>query len=225
MGEEFQHSHRQPLALSSHIQSAREDERRRIAREIHDELGQNLTALKIYLSGLLQELPRDQTVLIEKAESLIKTMDLTFESVHKICSNLRPPELDECGLLAALEWQVEHFQNFTQIICDFSPMIKEVPFDQEHSTAVFRIFKEALTNVARHAQATTVKITLRIDSGRLVLEIEDNGRGITKNEIVAPKSLGLLGMRERALSLGGEVNITGVPGQGTKVTVRIPWSG
>ena len=225
MEEDFQHSHKQSLALSIHIQSAREDERRRIAREIHDELGQNLTALKIYLSQLLQELPRDQTLLIERTESLIKTMDGTFESVRKICSNLRPPEHDECGLLAALEWQVEDFQSCTQIICNFRPTIEEVPLNHDRSTAVYRIFKEALTNVARHARATKVKITLRGDAGSLLLEIEDNGRGITNNEIIAPKSLGLLGMRERALSLGGEVNITGVPGQGTKVTARIPCDG
>ena len=220
--DELRKSREQLRGLSSHVESIREEERTRLAREMHDDLGQNLTALKINLSWLLQELPKEQKILVEKTNSSVKIIDSTFDSVRRICSELRPPVLDNFGLLAALEWQAVDFQNRTQISCNFRSNLEEDLLNRDCSTTVFRIFQEVLTNVARHAKANEVDIILGSDSSNLVLEVEDNGRGITENEVSVPKSFGLLGIRERALLLGGEVNITGVPGQGTKITIIIP---
>lgn len=220
--EKLRETNEQLRALAARLQSVREEERIWIAREIHDELGQALTALKIDLSWLESKLPRDQKPLLNKTKSISKLVDNTIRSLRRIASELRPGVLDNLGLAAAIEWQAQEFQTRTGITCRCWLNLDDSGLSKEQSTAIFRIFQEALTNVARHANATDVDISLEEKAGELVLEVRDNGKGITESEISNPKSLGLLGMRERAFLLGGEVKIIGAAGKGTAVTVYIP---
>lgn len=221
--EQLRESHAQLRALSLHLQSVLEDERTRISREVHDELGQALTSCKLDLSWIANRLPREQKPLLEKTRALISHIDSTIQTVRRISSELRPAVLDHLGLVAALEWQANDFQNRTGIRCDLDARISETGLSPEVSTNLFRVFRETLTNVIRHAGATRVKVRLREHSGRLTLEVHDNGRGITPAEIKNPRSMGLLGMRERAALLGGKFKIGGVPGQGgTRVVVSVP---
>lgn len=225
--EQLKNSREKLRALSAHLQSVREEERTRIAREIHDELGQELTGLKIDLSWLAKRLSEQshtttRAVLLDKIKSMSESIDTTIQSVRRISSELRPGVLDAFGLTAAIEWQTQEFQNRTGINCEHTLPSENIVLEQDRSTAMFRIFQEILTNVARHADATRVNLSMKQDAGDLVLEMRDNGRGITEAEISDNQSLGLLGMRERALLLGGEINISGIQGKGTEVTVRIP---
>jgi PAS domain S-box-containing protein len=220
--EQLRSSSEQLRALSAHLQSIREEERTLISREIHDELGQDLTGLKMDLSWLIKRLPKNQELDVKKVESMLKLVDTTIQSVRRISTKLRPGVLDDLGLTAAIEWQAQDFQTRTGIQCEFNPNLREIDLDRDRSTTVFRIFQETLTNVARHASATRVNICLNEEAAGLVLIVEDNGRGIKEREISDPKSLGLLGMRERALIFGGEVTISGAPGKGTTVMLRIP---
>jgi signal transduction histidine kinase len=208
-------------ALAVRLQSVREEEWTRIAREIHDELGQALTGLKMDLTWVAKKLPQDQKTVTAKTRSMFELIDGTIQSVRKIATRLRPEVLDE-GLAPAIKWQARDFQKRSGIRCMVSPPSDGLVLDRERSTAVFRIFQELLTNIARHANATRVDIAMRVDSGALVLEVEDNGRGIDESAMSSPKSLGLLGMRERVLPFGGKVEITGVKDQGTKARVSIP---
>jgi len=209
-------------ALAVRLQSVREEEWTRIAREIHDELGQALTGLKMDLTWVAKKLPQDQKAATAKTRSMFDLIDGTIQSVRKIATRLRPEVLDELGLAPAIEWQAKEFQKRSGIRCMVSPPSDGLTLDRERSTAVFRIFQELLTNIARHANATRVDIAMRVDSGALVLEVEDNGRGIDESAMSSPKSLGLLGMRERVLPFGGKVEITGVKDQGTRARVSIP---
>lgn len=208
--------------LSSRIQSIREEERTMIAREIHDELGQVLTVLKIQISLLSNKLRDDQSYLKEKFESASRVIDKTVESVQRISAKLRPGILDDLGLIPAIEWQAQDFQNSTGIKCDLSLPKEEIEMDEEKSTAIFRIFQEALTNVARHAKADLISVFMGISGKNLVLEVTDDGIGITEKQLYHPRSLGLLGMKERAYILGGSVVISGEPGRGTSVKVVMP---
>jgi signal transduction histidine kinase len=149
-------------------------------------------------------------------------IDKTIQTVRRISTELRPGILDDVGLAAALEWQAQEFQKRTGIPCRVTSRIHETRFDTDLNTAFFRIFQETLTNVIRHAHATRVDVVLREERGQLTMEVKDNGRGISSDEISNTKSIGLLGMRERAALLGGELTITGQPDAGTAVTVRIP---
>ncbi|HEX2962536.1 MAG TPA: histidine kinase, partial [Ignavibacteriales bacterium] len=205
--------------LSSRIQSIREEERTMIAREIHDELGQVLTVLKIQISLFANKLRDDQKYLKEKIESASKVIDKTVESVQRISAKLRPGILDDLGLIPAIEWQAQDFQKSTGIKCDLSLPKEEIEMDEEKSTAIFRIFQEALTNVARHADASLISVFMGISGRNLVLEVTDDGKGITGQQLYDPRSLGLLGMKERAYILGGSVVISGEPGRGTSVKV------
>jgi signal transduction histidine kinase len=209
-------------ALAAHLQSVREEERGRIALEIHDELGQSLTVLKMDSSWLVKRLPENQKLLIEKTESMLKLIGDTIHKVRKISNDLRPGVLDNLGIIAAIEWQAKEFQGRSGTKCELNLIPEDIDLEGERSTAVFRIFQETLTNIARHANATEVNISLVQEAGNLTLKVEDNGRGIKKEEISNPKSLGLLGMRERAILFGGEMKIIGLPGKGTTVTLRIP---
>ena len=211
-------------ALAGHLQSAREEERIWIAREIHDELGQALTALKIDLSWLESRLPKEMTSLTAKTRVMSTLIADTIQSVRKIATALRPGVLDNAGLTAAIEWQAQEFQARTGIECALTLPQEEVTLDKERALPIFRIFQETLTNIARHAGASKVAVGLKANAGRLILEVHDNGRGITATEASNSKSLGLLGMRERALLIGGEVSINGGPGKGTRVTVQVPLS-
>lgn len=220
--EELESSREQLRNLARYLESAREGERSRIARELHDEMGQALTALKMDLSWLNKALPKDQITLREKTTSMSKLTDTAIKTVKRISTELRPGILDDLGLAAAIEWQAEEFQQRTGIKCEVSLYPEDISLDQVLSTAIFRVLQETLTNVARHTQATKVRIHLRGKAGKLVLEVIDDGKGITLKQISDPKSLGLVGMRERILPWHGEVKISGIPGEGTTVMVSIP---
>ena len=214
-------------ALTAKLSSAREEESIRIAREIHDELGSMLASLKWDLEEIQKTLstPVDQSQLAalrEKLSALMKLDDTAINAVRRIASELRPSVLDDLGLGAAIEWQGQQFQSRTGIVCVCDCSLENVELTESQSTTVFRIFQEALTNILRHAQATTVDITLKKEDDELVLTIRDNGRGITTDEKSDRLSLGLLGMRERVNLIGGTIHITGVEGKGTVIMVRVP---
>jgi PAS domain S-box-containing protein len=208
--------------LAAHLQSIREEERASVAREIHDELGQALTALKMDLSWLDKKLPEEQSNLLKKTKSMSQLIDSTIQTVQRLSAELRPGLLDDIGLLAAMEWQAEEFQKRTGIACELSLGSQEIDLDQERSTAIFRIFQETLTNISRHASATKAIVNLAKKGAQLELTIKDNGKGITREEISDPKSLGLIGIQERVHFLGGDIDIKGVRNKGTTVTVSIP---
>jgi len=210
--------------LASRIQTAREEERTMIAREIHDELGQMLTVLKIQISLLGQELKTQQPEFEQKIQQISELIDQTVESVQRITSKLRPGILDELGLVPAIEWQASEFSMRTGILCKCSLLKDDLILSREKATAVFRILQEALTNVARHSGASRVSIFLRRVNQHLILEITDNGRGITRAQINDPRSLGILGMKERAVLFGGNMTIQGTPDKGSNVKVEIPIS-
>ena len=208
--------------LAIHLQSIREEERTMIAQEIHDELGQVLTALKIQVSLLANKLNKDQAPLKQKINSLSDMIDASVESVQKISSKLRPGILDELGLIAAIEWQAEEFEKLTNIKCSLVMPRQEIELEKNKSTAIFRIFQEALTNITRHSEAKNVVVSLLNHQHNIYLEIQDNGKGITQEQIRDFKSLGIHGMEERAMVFGGQVYIEGIAGKGTKVKVEIP---
>ena len=218
----WQHSLDQLRALAARLQSVREEERTRIAREIHDELGQALTAIKIDFAALIRELPEDAGPQIQRSRSILKLLDEAIQSVRKIATELRPGILDDLGLVAAVEWAAEDFQARTGTKCEVSLPGVDIALDQERATALFRILQEALTNVARHANATRVDVRLAQENGDLILQVHDNGQGIGKERLSTGSTLGILGMRERALLLGGDFTISGARGKGTTVRVRIP---
>jgi signal transduction histidine kinase len=211
-------------SLAGNLQSVREEERTRIAREIHDELGQALTGLKMDLTWLTGQLEEGHKPLTAKTESMSRLIDQTVHAVRRIAAGLRPAVLDELGLAAAIEWQTREFRMHTGIRCNVSLPPSNAGLDAERATAAFRIFQELLTNVARHARATRVDIGMRQDAGALVLEVQDNGQGIASASLDSPKTLGLLGMQERALMFGGKIEIVGDRGKGTRALVSIPLS-
>lgn len=217
--EELQRSRDQLRALAARVQRVREEERTRVAREIHDELGQALTAIKIDLSSLCRELPADKK---QRSVSILKLVDETIQSVRRISTELRPAILDAVGLVAAVEWAAEEFEARTGTKWRLDLPQEDLVIDQERATALFRIFQETLTNVARHAKATEVNVRLAKEDGNLTLEVHDNGEGVSEEQLSSGRSLGILGMRERASLLGGELTITGAAGEGTTVRVRIP---
>jgi signal transduction histidine kinase len=221
--KQLRESHEQLRSLSVYLQHVREEERTRIAREVHDELGQALTSCKLDVSWLASRLPKNLKLLIEKAQSLSVHMDSTIQTVRRIATELRPGILDHLGLVAALEWQANEFQTRTGIKCEIHTSLEDPSLDQEIATAFFRIFQETLTNVIRHAGATQVSVHLKQDAGRIIMDVKDNGRGISPEELYKPRSMGLLGMKERAALLGGEFKIgPGRNGQGTRIVVSIP---
>lgn len=220
--DQLRSSHEQLRALAAHLQSVREEEGTRIARAIHDELSPALTALMMDLSQLASGLTTDQKPLVGKIEIMSKLVETTIQSMRKIAGELRPGVLDDLGLVAAIEWQAQEFQTRTGIRCEAALPVEDIALDSARSTAIFRVSQEILTNVACHSRASRVNISLREEAGNVILEAQDNGKGISESEIANPKSLGLLGMRERALLFGGEVKIRGIPGKGTTVIVRIP---
>ncbi len=209
-------------ALTARLQSAVEEERTRIAREIHDELGQALTGIKMDLAWVTDRLPKQPRTLVTKMKSVFRLIDGTIQSVRRIATGLRPEVLDEAGLAAAVGWQARDFQKRTGIRCRLELPADGIALDRERSTATFRIFQEILTNVARHANATKIDIALQLDGNALTLKVEDNGKGIANTVVDRSQSLGLLGMRERASLFGGKIDIAGTPGQGTRVVVSIP---
>ncbi len=220
--ERLRRSEQQLRGLAGHLISVREEERSHIAREIHDELGQVLTGLKMDVTWLAKRLRDDQKPLLEKTESMSRLIDATVRTVRRIATGLRPEVLDNMGLVAAVGWQAKEFQRRTGIRCRVKLPPETTRLGLEPSTTTFRIFQEILTNVARHSRATRVDINLQVSKERLTLEVADNGVGMSEGELNGKRSLGLLGMQERALLVGGEVNIDSAPGEGTKVAVSIP---
>lgn len=222
--ERLQRSEVQLRDLTAHLQSVREEERTAIAREIHDTQGQLLTCLMLDLAWVAARLPHEQAAVHEKVREMHTLLDSLIQSVRRIAMQLRPAILDDLGLVAAIEWQASEFRLRTGIACEFTNTLKERELDRDLVTTVFRILQEALTNVVRHANATRITIRLAEDAGRLCLTMADNGRGINAQELADRHSLGLLGMRERALLLKGVVDIVGHPARGTTVTVSVPLS-
>ena len=214
-------SREQLRALTGHLERIREEERTRIAREIHDELGQALTGLKMDLSWFASRLP-NQPVLADKSASMLKLIDSTVHAVRRLSTELRPAILDNLGLIPAIEWLAQEFQKRTGVTCEFTTDNEELTLDEQRTTALFRICQEALTNVTRYANARAVRMELTTGGGPITLRIHDDGRGISEADARGTKSFGLLGMRERARLLGGTFEIRGEPGAGTTLTVRVP---
>jgi len=219
--EELKDSREQLRDLAAHLQYVREEERTNISREIHDELGQTLTGLKMDISWLEKKLPQDQEKLLKKTQEMKDLTDYTIQTVQKISSELRPGLLDDLGLSAAIEWQIDDFRKRSRIDCN-AVLSEEIALDPERSTVIFRIFQETLTNIARHAKASKVMIRLKEKNGQVELQVKDNGKGITEDQITNPKSYGIMGMKERVEFFKGEIKIKGDPESGTRITVRIP---
>jgi signal transduction histidine kinase len=228
--EEDLHASREQLrALAARLLVVREEERSHIAREIHDLLAQDLTRLKIDMVWLQGQLIRAGTVAVPSAlnariTEMGQIADAAIHCVQKIATELRPAVLDSLGLCATVEWQARDFQDHTGIECHASVPEGDLPVGRDCATAAFRVLQESLTNVQRHAKATRVDILLREDAGRLLLRVHDDGCGIESAALKSPMSIGLTGMRERALLLGGQLDIQGSPGTGTTVEVRLPLS-
>ncbi|MDP4242438.1 MAG: sensor histidine kinase [Bacteroidota bacterium] len=226
-------SRRQLRELSAHIQEVQEDERLRISREVHDELGQSLTAIKMDVALLRNSLPASQLgtgsanstedgrpSVQHRMDSMLSLVNSTIHSVQRISAELRPSLLDDLGLAAAIEWQARQFEDRSQVRTTLN--IEEVSLDRPRSIAIFRIFQETLTNIARHANATTASVRLYHADGSLVLLVQDNGVGFDANEKTDSPSLGLMGMRERAQLDGGTLLLESEPGKGTRVQLTMP---
>lgn len=209
-------------ALATRLHAAREEERALLAREIHDELSGSLTALKMDLSLLPDRVAKNRNSFLEKLNSMSRLIDNTLAQVHIIVTELRPVVLDKLGLIPAIEWQAREFQERSGIACEAHLPDEEIPLDPDRATAVFRILQEALSNVARHAAARQVVLELTRDGNNLNLTVRDDGKGIDERKIFDRDSLGLLGMRERAMAFGGTAEVGALPERGTCVTVRIP---
>ncbi len=220
--EQLRTSLDQLRALAARLQSVREEERTSIAREIHDELGQGCTAIKMDLALIGRRLTKRQTKLRAKVDSAMQLADDMIGTLRKIASQLRPRTLDDLGLSAALEAQAQEFESRTGILCSVTLPQEPLVLDADISTAVFRIFQESLTNVARHAHATRVVARLERQNNRITFQVSDNGEGFDPEKAKANKSLGLVGMQERASLLNGDLKIAGVPGAGTTMTLTIP---
>lgn len=214
-------------ALARRLQTVREAERSGIAREVHDVLGQEMTGLKMDVAWLQSRLSKmsgtdDVEPLLEKLSAMSAAIDTTIQNIRRISTELRPAVLDTLGLVAALEWQSREFTARTGVQCSFETEDEDIELDNEKATAVFRIAQEALTNVTRHARATDVVMQLKREDGTLCLSVKDNGVGMPKSALESRRSLGLLGMQERAMMFGGDVRIEGGVGAGTQVTLRMP---
>ena len=219
MEGELARSHAQLREVHAHMQAAREDERTRIWREIHDELGGMLTGLKMDVARLNKGLPAAAS---ERLSALSSMIDETVRTVRRIATDLRPALLDDFGLAAAIEWQLQEFAKRSGLDCQFDSQLDDLEWDADASTGVFRAFQETLTNVARHAEARQVRVTLAPVGELMELRVEDDGRGITTGDLAGLKSLGLAGMRERIEALHGRLVINGTPGAGTKVVLQVP---
>jgi signal transduction histidine kinase len=210
--------------LASYQQSMVEEERTRIARELHDEFGQVLTGMKMETSWLSKQIPDQDTPVAQGLKRISHYLDETIQLVRRVAHELRPGVLDELGLLAALEWSVQEFASRTGIHCKLDLQSEVSTFGRDIDTTVFRICQEALTNIARHAQAGEAKITLNKTPTHIEFNVQDNGKGITQEQITGAKSFGIMGMRERVRIWDGEISFTSQPGQGTTVQIRIPYN-
>lgn len=222
--EEIRASRSQLRKLTSHLQVAREEERRHIAREIHDELGQKLSALHLDLSWMRTQIPKNESRLQPKISAVIELVNNISGTVDKISTSLRPAILDDLGLNAALEWQVGVFKELSGLSCTLDMPSGDLEPAQGAAIVIFRVLQESLTNIMRHARASQVAIMLTEANDWITLSIRDDGIGITNRQRTGSDSFGLVGMHERIQALGGRFEITGSPGVGTKVTAVIPKS-
>lgn len=221
--EELEASYKAVRKLTSHLQNIREEERKHIAREIHDELGQQLTVLKMDISWLSKKISPDaDTSIKQKIKELLAMLDGTVKTVRRISSELRPSLLDDLGLVAAMEWQLGEFEKRSGIKTSFTEPDKEIQLADHIKTGLFRIFQESLTNVARHADAQKVKVSFQSAGNDFILRIADDGKGFDKHKVADKKTLGILGMKERTSMIGGTYNIISSPEKGTTVVVTIP---
>jgi PAS domain S-box-containing protein len=220
--QKLRDSQKQLQALSVHLQYIREEERKDIAHKIHEDLGQLLTAVKIDLSWLQKQMLQKHEIPVNKMEDILKLVDMSIQIVKGVSAELRPGLLYELGLLAAIEWQTEEFQKLTGIKCNVTSVPQKIVMEQELAITFFSVFQELLTNVFRHSKAKKVEICLRKQGKKVVLTVNDDGKGITEKQINEPHSLGLIGVRERVQFWGGSVTIIGIPEEGTHITVSIP---
>jgi PAS domain S-box-containing protein len=220
---ELRESLEQLRALAARLQVVREEERGHVAREMHDELGQACTAIKMDLASIGRKITKRQSRLQAKIDSAMELVDRMIFTVRRIASELRPRTLDDLGLSAALEWQAQEFELRTGIRCRITLPEEQLDLDPHRSTAIFRIFQESLTNVARHAGATQVDARLERQDDHVMFVIHDNGKGFDPEQASARRSLGLVGMQERVLLLDGELKIEGGLGSGATLTLKIPF--
>lgn len=222
VGDKLKESQERLRNLAKHLQKIREQERSFLSRELHDELGQALTGMKMDIRWIERRLPEGNALILERLHSIVMLIDSAILSVQRLSMALRPPALDDFGLNEVIALVLKDFEKRTNITCEFSPTPQLALVNKEISTEMFRIFQEALTNIARHAGAQKITVILQNLEDRLTMEVRDDGRGITKKEIVDPTSIGITGMRERIYALEGTLEIKGVQGKGTTVTVNIP---
>ncbi len=220
--DELQRSREQLRELSRHVQDVVEEERKRIAREIHDALGQELSLLQLELGLIQEQLPKSEKQLRKKTREMSKLVDVSIRSVQRISADLRPALLDNLGLGAAVEWLVKRFVKRARMSCEISIDPPQLKLDPERSTALFRILQEAMTNVLRHARATNVGVHLVKSDKLIIMTVRDNGIGIPPDRITDSKSVGLTGMRERVLPWGGRVDFIRLSTKGTEVVVTLP---
>lgn len=220
--EKLKRSHQELRQLATHLQDIREVERTHIAREIHDELGQQLTGLKMDISWLSKKINGQSPDITQKLTESLQLIDETVKTVRRIATQLRPSILDDLGLVSAMEWQSEEFEKRFKISTLFISNVNTLDIDPEIATGIFRVYQESLTNVLRHSRANTVKVSLYFTEGLLTLTITDNGVGFNSEQIEDKKTLGLLGMKERTLMMGGSYHISSKPGEGTAVVITVP---
>ncbi len=220
--ENLKKSHEEYRQLATHLETIREAERTHMAREIHDELGQQLTGLKMDIAWINRRLKTEDKEVQQKIKETIQLIDATVKTVRRIATELRPSILDDLGLIAAMEWQSEEFEKRSEINSKFSSNVTSLNVPTELATGVFRIYQESLTNVLRHSEATQVKALLQIKDAILILKISDNGKGFNASDIKNKKTLGLLGMKERTMLMGGSYEINSKPEKGTSVVIIVP---
>jgi PAS domain S-box-containing protein len=223
--QELEHSYRTIRELSDHLHQVREEERKSIAREIHDELGQQVTVMKMEITWLISEIKSENPLVRQKMEGLLDVLKETVQSIRRISSELRPSLLDDLGLAAAMEWHLKEFERRSGVQTHFDSHIPDTELPDGIRIALFRILQESLTNVARHAQASHVVVNIAYHEGVIAMNITDDGNGMDTSRLKHSKSYGILGMKERAGMMGGNYNIESAPGKGTTISVEVPWEG
>lgn len=219
--EDLRASYKQIRKLAAHLQMVREEERITMAREIHDVLGQMLTALRIDISAIKTGVAGTDEVLTAHLISAVTQTDEIIKTVRKIATELRPLLLDDMGLGAAMDWQCREFTQRTGIPCRFDEQFDGRGLDRNIAINLFRVYQETLTNIARHAEASMVSTCLQAENGSIILSIADNGKGFDRNKVKQKKTLGLLGMEERVLAINGHLDIYSAPGKGTSITIKV----
>lgn len=221
--QEIEASRRLLRRLAAHLQNAREQERERFARDLHDDLGSNMAALKIDLKWLIKRIGEQESVVDEKLDAMTRLVDNAISSVRQVITEMRPSMIDDLGLMATIEWQLEEFGKRNGIVVEIDRNCDDIGFDsKELSISIFRIFQEALNNIAKHAAAGTVIVRVADHGDRFVLEVEDDGCGFDLTHHNSIDSFGIISMNERALVMDGKIDIDSKPGNGTRITLTVP---